>query len=171
MSWYGSHSFLNAFIQDNKCQRIMEIGVFNGDNAITMVEAALANDAPVTVEYYGFDFFNRLQFIEVQSKLEQTKCMFRLYKGDSTITLPKVLHTLPKMDIIFIDGGKSYAEASSDWNYSKTLMHEQAAVFVHNYEFLGVRRMVDHISRATYHVAILHPSGDATTVQIMKIKR
>lgn len=169
MSWYGSHYFLNAFIQENNCQRIMEIGVFNGDNAKTMVEAALANDAPLTVEYFGFDFFNRSQFIEVQSKLEQAGCKFRLFKGDSTITLPKVLHSLPKMDIIFIDGGKSYAEASSDWNYSKTLMHERTAVFVHNYEFSGVRRMVNHISRATFHVAILHPSGDATTAQIMRI--
>lgn len=171
VSWYGFHSFLNAFIQENRCQRIMEIGVFNGDNARTMVEAAFKNAAPATVQYHGFDFFNRSQFIEVQSKLEQTRCMFRLYKGDSTITLPKVLHTLPKMDIIFIDGGKSYVEASSDWNCSKTLMHEQTAVFVHNYEFSGVRRMVDRISRATFHVAILHPPGDAATAQIMKIKR
>ena len=107
VSWYGSHYFLNAFIQENNCQRIMEIGVFNGDNAITMIKAALANVAPTAVEYYGFDFFNRSQFIEVQSKLAPTMCMFRLYKGDSTITLPKVLHTLPMMDVIFIDGGKS----------------------------------------------------------------
>lgn len=147
----------------------MEIGVFNGDNAITMIKAALANVAPTAVEYYGFDFFNRSQFIEVQSKLEPTMCMFRLYKGDSTITLPKVLHTLPKMDVIFIDGGKSYTEASSDWNCSQTLMHKQTAVFIHNYEFFGVRRMVDHISREAFNVSILHPPGDAATAQI-KIK-
>ena len=171
VSWYGSHSFLNAFIQENKCQRIMEIGVFNGDNAVTMVESALKNIASTNVEYHGFDFFNRSQFIEVQSKLEQTRCMFRLYRGDSTITLPKVLHTLPKMDVIFIDGGKSYAEASSDWKCSKTLMHERTAVFVHNYEFSGVRWMVDHIAREAFHVTILHPPGDAATAQIMKIKR
>ena len=149
----------------------MEIGVFNGNNAMTMVEAALENVAPAAVEYYGFDFFNQSQFIDIQSKLEQTGCVFRLYKGDSTITLPKVLHTLPKMDVIFIDGGKSYAEASSDWKYSKTLMHERTAIFVHNYEFYGVRRMVDHISRETFHVSILHPPGDAATAHVMRIKR
>lgn len=148
----------------------MEIGVLNGDNAITMVEDALANVAPAAVEYYGFDFFSRSRFIEVQSKLEKIGCIFKLYKGDSTTTLPKVLHTLPKMDVIFIDGGKSYAEASSDWKLSKTLMHERTAVFVHNYEFSGVHRMVDQISRKAFQVTILYPPGDAATAQIMKFQ-
>ena len=100
----------------------MEIGVLNGENAKTMVEAALQNVAPTAVEYYGFDYFNRSQFNEVQSKLEKTGCTFALFQGDSTSTLPKVLHTLPKMDVIFIDGGKTRAEAFSDWDASKTLI-------------------------------------------------
>jgi predicted O-methyltransferase YrrM len=149
----------------------MEIGVLNGDNARTMVEAALQNVVPTDVEYYGFDFFNRSQFNEVRSKLERTGCTFSLYQGDSTTTLPRVLHTLPKMDVIFIDGGKSHAEASSDWDSSQTLMHDRTAVFVHNYEFSGVRRMVDHISREAFHVSMLHPSGDASTARIMKIQQ
>jgi predicted O-methyltransferase YrrM len=171
VSWYGAHSLLNSFIKNNKCQRILEIGVLNGDNARTMVKAASQNVAPAYVEYYGFDFFNRSRFNEVRSKLEKTGCTFSLYTGDSTTTLPSVLHTLPKMDVIFIDGGKSYAEASSDWESSKTLMHDRTAVFVHNYEFSGVRRMVDHISREAFHVTILHPLGDAATALIKMIKR
>ena len=147
----------------------MEIGVLNGDNARTMVETALQNVAPADVEYYGFDFFNRSRFNEVRSKLEKTGCTFTLYQGDSTTTLPHVLPTLPKMDVIFIDGGKSYAEAFSDWDSSQRLMHDRTAVFVHNYEFSGVRRMVDHIPREAYHVSILHPPGDAATAHIMKL--
>jgi hypothetical protein len=146
----------------------MEIGVLNGDNAKTMITAAFQHVAPDDVEYYGFDFFHRWQFIDVQSKLEQLGCQVSLFRGNSTIVLPKVLHTLPKMDVIFIDGGKSRAEASSDWEASKTLMHDHTAVFVHNYEFAGVRRMVDHISREAFQVTILHPPGDAATARITK---
>jgi len=28
---YGSHSFLNEYISENKCKRIMEIGVADGE--------------------------------------------------------------------------------------------------------------------------------------------
>jgi predicted O-methyltransferase YrrM len=148
----------------------MEIGVFNGDNAKTMIQAVSQHVAPVDVEYYGFDFFHRSRFIEVQSKLAKMGCTVNLFKGDSTVTLPKVLHALPKMDVIFIDGGKTRAEASSDWNASQTLMHNRTAVFVHNYEFAGVRWMVDHISREAFQVTILYPPGDAATARITKTR-
>jgi hypothetical protein len=146
----------------------MEIGVFNGDNAKTMIQVAIQQVAPVDVAYYGFDLFHRSQFVEVQSKLAKMGCTVNLFKGDSVTTLPKVLHTLPKMDVIFIDGGKTRAEASSDWGASQTLMHDRTAVFVHNYEFSGVRWVVDHIPREAFQVTILYPPGDAATACITK---
>jgi hypothetical protein len=148
----------------------MEIGVFNGDNAKTMIQAALQHVAPIDVEYYGFDFFHRSRVMDVQSKLAKMGCTVHLFQGDSTTTLPNVLHTLPKMDVIFIDGGKSRAEASSDWRATQTLMHDRTAVFVHNYEFSGVRWMVDQISREAFQVAILHPPRDAATARITKTR-
>jgi len=171
MSWYGSHSFLNEYICDNNCKRIMEIGVLNGENAKTMVEVAVQNFPPEEVEYYGFDFFSGTSFHRVEQKLGKTGCKFELFKGDTIDTLPEAVKTLPKMDLIFIDGGKSYAEAKSDWEYSKTLMHDETAVFVHNYYFSGVKRMVDNMSRDKYQVEIIHPSNDSDTALVKKKKR
>ena len=168
MSWYGSHTFLNEYIRNHTCRRIMEIGVWNGDNARTMVEAALTNFPPEEVEYYGFDFFRGSSFHAVGRKLRETGCTFTLFKGDTVDTLPRAVKTLPQMDVIFIDGGKSYREATSDWENAKTLMHEGTAVFVHNYNFPGVRRMVDAISRDKYQIEIIHPLYDANTVFIKK---
>ena len=168
MPWYESHSFLNEHIQKNNCKRIMEIGVLNGDNARTMVKVAVQNFPPEEVEYYGFDFFTGVTSQQVGQKLEKTGCKFKLFEGDTIDTLPKAVKTLPKMDLIFIDGGKSYTEAKSDWENSKTLMHCETAVFVHNYEFLGVRKMVDSISQDKYQVKIIHPSGEGETALIKK---
>lgn len=148
----------------------MEVGVYDGNNARTMILTATQYVAPAEVEYYGFDFFQGSQFSDIKFKLEKTGCIVHLYQGNSTTTIPRVLATLPKMDVIFIDGGKSFAEASSDWTTSKTLMHPRTAVFVHNYEFSGVRRMVDRISREVFQVSILHPRGDAMTARIEKIQ-
>jgi hypothetical protein len=75
------------------------------------------------------------------------------------------------MDLIFIDGGKSYAEVKSDWENSRTLMHDGTAVFVHNHNFSGVRRMIDTISREEYQVKIIHTPFDADTAIIKKKSR
>jgi len=54
---YGLHSFLNEYILSNKCRRIMEIGVADGENAGNMVKTAMRNFSPEEVEYFGFDLF------------------------------------------------------------------------------------------------------------------
>ncbi len=168
MSWYGSHSFLNEYIRENTCKRIMEIGVYTGENARTMVEAAIRNVPPDEVEYYGFDFFMGTKLREVRQKLEKTGCKFKLFKGDTVNTLPKAVTTLPKMDVIFIDGGKSYTEARSDWKYSKTLVNDGTAVFVHNADFSGVRSMVDSISRSQYRVKVFRAPFEGEIALIKK---
>ncbi len=168
LSWYGSHSFLNNYIRDNYCKRIMEIGVLNGENAKTMVEVANENLPSEEVEYYGFDLFVSYNLRQVEQKLERTGCKFKLYKGDTRDTLPRFVKTLPKMDLIFIDAGKSYHEASNDWTYSRSIMHDKTAVFVHNYDYSGVQRMVDKIPRQEYQVDIIHPPSDYDTAVIKK---
>jgi len=146
----------------------MEIGVLNGDNAKSMVEAAIHNAPPDSVEYYGFDLFADYSCRQVERKLEKTGCKSRLFEGDTMRTLPKAVRILPKMDLIFIDGGKSFAEAESDWENSNMLMHQETAVFVHNYEFSGVHRMVDNIPRDKYQVRIIHTSSEGKIALIKK---
>ena len=146
----------------------MEIGVFDGDNAMTMVKAANSMVAPEEVEYYGFDFFEGSRFQEVKQKLEKIECKFQLFRGDSVHSIPKVVKILPKMDLIFIDGGKSYKEAMSDWKHSEALMHDETTVFIHNYSFSGIRRMVDSISREKYQVEIINPADDYETAVVRK---
>ena len=104
---YGSHSFLNEYISRNRCKKIMEIGVADGENARTIVMVAMQKSLPVEVGYYGFDLFggdDDSGMEQVRKKLKETRCKFELFKGDSAETLPRVVKTLPKMDLIFIDG-------------------------------------------------------------------
>jgi hypothetical protein len=61
------------------------------------------------------------------------------------------------MDMIFIDGGKSFREAWSDWEGSSRLMHEGTGVFVHNAGFSGVGRMVESIPTDRYDVELFYP--------------
>jgi len=149
----------------------MEIGVADGENARNMVRSAIRNFLPEEVEYYGFDFFggdNDLKLKQVKQKLKETKCKFRLFKGDTLETLPRTVKTLPKMDLIFIDGGHAHATVKSDWENSKPLMHNETAVFFHNYDFTGPKMVVDNISREEYKVKIIHPKSDSVTASVKK---
>ena len=63
MPWYGWHPYLNEFIREKNCRKIMEIGIYDGENALSMVEAAVKNVPPHEVAYYGFDFFSNYRSI------------------------------------------------------------------------------------------------------------
>ena len=84
-------------------------------------------------------------------------------------TVPDAAKTLPMMDIIFIDGGKSFNVAWSDWEGSSKLMHPGTGVFVHNVGFSGVGRMVESIPRDKYEVEMLYPRFEGK-VALIRIK-
>jgi predicted O-methyltransferase YrrM len=144
----------------------MEVGVYDGDNAVDMVKAASEAYPKEEVEYYGFDFFTNYTRARISSKIDFTGCKYRLYEGDTLVTLPLVIGGLPLMDLIFIDGGKSYTEARSDWEHSNKLLHERSVTFIHNYEFYGVKRMVDGIPKSEYEVQVLREEGEGLVAQL-----
>jgi hypothetical protein len=152
----------------------MEIGVANGENAKSMITFAGRNLPAEEIEYYGFDTFEAeddSQMNMVMDKLEETACRFKLFKGKSMMTLPEALKDLPMMDLIFIDGGHSHETVKSDWENSRALMHDKTAVFFHNYDFAGVKKLVDSISRDEYLVEIVYPPEDYATARVERKPR
>jgi len=146
----------------------MEIGVYNGDNAVSMVKSALRVCQPGEVLYVGFDFFSQYKREKVAERMEELGCRYRLFQGNTVDTLPSVIDSLPLMGIIFIDGGKSYPVASSDWEWSSRLMHDKTGVFIHNAGFRGVARVVKGISREVYHVDVFDEASEGKVALIKK---
>jgi len=169
--WYGSHAYLNAFIRENHCRKIMEIGVYNGENARSMVRTAAENTPPDTITYYGFDLFSHYSAARVGRKLDETGCRYTLIEGDTLETLPDAVETLPMMDVIFIDAGKSYREAKNDWMYSARLMHRGTGVYVHNVGFPGVGRVIDEVPRDGYMVETFYAPTEGSVALIKKKRR
>jgi hypothetical protein len=86
-------------------------------------------------------------------------------------TMPKAIISLPMMDLIFIDGGKSYREAWSDWEGSSRLMNEGTGVFVHNVGFSGVGRMVEDIPLNKFSVEVFYPQYEGKVALIKRKER
>ena len=105
-------------------QTILEIGTWNGDNAVRMISAAKAvwgND----VSYIGYDLFEdatsetdakefnvkpHSNYQDVLDKLLDTGAQISLVQGDTNQTLTEVI-----ADFVFIDGGHSVETIGADY--------------------------------------------------------
>lgn len=169
------YKYLFEIIRNNKCKRIMEIGTWNGEHALQMIEEAKKNFTPEEIKYFGFDLFELFELSDsktalgkptkvppaletVQKKLEKTNAMMYLYKGDTKETLPNVINDLPKMDLVFIDGGHSIETIENDWRYTQQVMDSHTIVIFDDYwnrEDAGCKKVVDAIDKTKYEVTIL----------------
>lgn len=165
------YRYLYQIIKNNKCRRIMEIGVCDGEQARKMIKLAkkFHNNQ---VEYYGFDLFeeidqltykkeaakNPLTLQQVKTKLSKTGCQINLFKGPTQQTLPQVISQLPQMDLIFIDGGHSLKTIASDWKYSQLLMSDKTIVIFDDYwnrSDLGCRQLITGLDPDKFKIKIL----------------
>jgi hypothetical protein len=153
-------------------RNICEIGVNDGTNAVRLIRRALIyrND----VEYYGFDLFESLDretfFKEFAIKAPSLESVCRylerngiykkkLFSGNTLESLPRLKLSLPKMDLVFIDGGHSFETVTSDWINVQHFLHEKSVVFFDDYPHWGVGPVVDSIDRNKWDVDIL-PTED-----------
>lgn len=144
-------------------RRIMEIGVRFAWGAERMVKATRRD--PSEIEYYGFDLFYKCKankFIcpteaEIYEKLKRLGIgKVVLIAGDTLETLPRMVPSLPKMDIIYIDGCHAYPWVRSDWENVRKLMHDKTVVVFDDYPGDGVRRVIDEMNGFA-KLPICHP--------------
>lgn len=169
---------------------IMEIGVWTGERAKKLISTASKTNDISKVNYYGFDLFETMDdnkfkkelskqppsIDEVKERLSKMGANIHLYKGDTTKILPQVYKSLPKMDLVFIDGGHSLETIKNDWLYSSKLMHEKTVVIFDDYWSnrvdAGAKAIVDAIDCKEYCVSILPvmDSFDVTSFGPLRIK-
>lgn len=174
-AWYGPKRYRYLFdtIRQQRSRKIMEIGTWNGRRSVEMITLAQQFHAPSEVEYYGFDLFEQMTpeiydeelskkpptLSEVKTLLEATNARIQLFQGFTQATLPAAVSSLPKMGVIFIDGGHSIETIANDWRYCSQLMDARTIVMFDDYYFdrndVGCKQVVEQIDRKEYRVEIL----------------
>lgn len=122
------YNHLLELIDEHKPRSIVEIGVWNGANAIRMIKQAQKHHKDIA--YIGFDLFedatsetdarefnvknhNNVKAVAAYIKLE-TGITPYIVKGDTRETLPETV-----ADFVFLDGGHSVETINSDYQRVK----------------------------------------------------
>lgn len=161
-------------IRYRKPLNIMEVGTWSGRRAKEMVLEASKFNKIEDIHYYGFDLFEEIDQKtfkdeiskwpptekDVKDKLDILGANIHLYKGNTMITFPKYINSLPKMDFVFIDGGHKLETVKNDWTFTEKLMDDNTVVIFDDYwperaEFGGSKKIVDSIDTKVYKVEIL----------------
>lgn len=175
------YEYLLLVIDRNHCRNIMEIGTWTGKRSVEMIERAKRYNGAKDISFHGFDLFelltdrlNKEEFskkpptmAEVEERLEKTGAQIYLYKGFTKDTLPAVVGRIPKMDLIFIDGGHKVETVANDWKYAQELMNDKTVVifddYYHKHDDVGCKQVVEAIDRNEYDVQILKPRDRVIT--------
>lgn len=118
------------YLTTHPCRNIVEIGTYDGENALRMIKRAALVVPENEITYVGFDLFEdmdeRTRKVElshpdspcandVMAKLQQTKAWVSLVKGNTKDTLEVPSNT----DLVFLDGGHSVETIAHDWSKAK----------------------------------------------------
>lgn len=160
--------------------RFLEVGTFDGVRACQLLRFFLSSHHKRSASYWGFDLFEDMTPEMVQSELSKSKLppsqaqvtqrmsainnlRVQLFKGNTRETLKAQAGNLPKMDLIFIDGGHSLETIASDWDGVKGCIDPGTIVLFDDYyenrDDYGCKNLVETVLRKdpAYRVQTLDP--------------
>ena len=180
---------VNAVTHYTEPFHFMEIGVHRGDTAKRVIDTAIANGT--TIHYHGYDLFRELTdeemtterskqpatMEEVRAKLTTVGAHINLYPGDTRHTLAAP-YTGGPMDLIFLDGGHSWATIERDWINLQKYIGPLTTILLDDYYTdspgeIGCQKLIDGLDRAKWSVDIFLPTeiwGDLK-INMVKVQR
>ena len=182
------YSQLLDIIDEVKPSSICEIGTWNGNNAIRMIQQAKRYQS--FVSYQGFDLFETQtaeQFRRelskrgqdeniVRKRLDATGADVELVKGDTRQTIDEILPA----DFYFVDGGHSEETIDNDGTSVIHFMENGVAIFDDYYHEgkpagMGCNKFIDALDRTEFEVIHLPvrttDALDGRVIGMVKVRR
>ena len=160
--------------------RMLEVGTYDGVRACQLLRFFLSSNHKRSASYWGFDLFEEMTKEMTAAELSKSrlppakaeverrissiaKTAVQLFKGNTRDTIPLVAPKLPKMDLIFIDGGHSLETIASDWDGVKACIDPGTIVLFDDYyenrDDYGCKTLVETVLKQdpAYKVRLLEP--------------
>lgn len=167
-------------IDEIKPKSITEIGTWNGNRAIQMIQSAAKWRVMGDISYHGYDLFDeqvgedyRREFSKiacplsvVEKRIMATGAKIKLHRGNTKKTLKE---NLTETNLYFIDGGHSEDTVENDWReVSKKMLIDSVVIFddyYHNgiHEGVGCNKIIDKLDKSVFrvtHLPVLTKAGD-----------
>lgn len=157
-------------IDEVKPKSICEIGTWNGNRALQMLQEAGKYHPMKRIRYQGFDLFEgqtgeqfRREFskmgvpqVVVEKRLNATGADVELIAGDTVDTINKLSYA----DLYFIDGGHSESTIANDADFVYRLEYSETVVFDDYYhtnkpEGVGCNKFIDALSVSQFEITHL----------------
>jgi predicted O-methyltransferase YrrM len=165
---------------------ILEIGVFNGRNAVDMIRAGgrTAHQA-AQLRYIGFDLFedmtlevhekefskyplSRKKISDILSQYNQNHELIQGYTQDTLLEFHQSPYSR-SVDFVFIDGGHSEETIESDWNNVAELMSSRTVVIFDDFyldkarelDGLGCNSLVERLTQDRRYLVEMMPVSDS----------
>jgi tetratricopeptide (TPR) repeat protein len=166
---------------------ILEVGVFDGENALQMIRSAVSStEDNDRFAYHGFDLFEDMDATifekefskyplsqeEIFNKLAPLGVSVSLFRGDTKVTLPiygkEAFGNNTHIAFAFIDGGHSEETIQSDWISISSMMNGQSQVIFDDYYLqtpnnlkgVGCNRLIDHLKADPKYAVEILPISD-----------
>lgn len=176
-------------IEREKPRHICEIGTWNGQNAIRMIQAAAKFRPMKDIYYQGFDLFEQMtgeQFVRelskhgypievVQRRLDATGANIELIAGDTKETISDMYGL---NDFIFVDGGHSEETIENDGSAALECVSDSGVIIFDDYyhegkpEGMGCNKFIDSLPsqyEITHFPALTHAS-DGRVIGMVQVK-
>lgn len=178
-------------IERERPQSICEIGTWNGNNAIRMLQTAGKYHPSKRLYYQGFDLFDEMtgeQFVReyskiapsmeiVEKRLKATGAEIELIKGDTFDTMKD----LDDVAIYFVDGGHSEFTIGNDaiQVLFRIMDGSSIAIFDDYYhdgkpEGMGCNNLIDNLESQYYeitHLPARTTTQDGVVIGMVQVKR
>ena len=176
-------------IDEIKPAEIVEIGTWNGNRALQMIQQAAKYRPIQDIYYQGFDLFGTQtgeQFrselskrgwnVEVvEKRLKATGADIELLEGDTKNTLRE--NIVERADLYFIDGGHSEKTIQNDFDEVRPLLIRSVAIFDDYYhegkpEGMGCNKVIDSITDQykVTHLPIRTKTDDGRVIGMVRVE-
>lgn len=177
-------------IEREKPRHICEIGTWNGNNAIRMIQAAAKYRPMKDIHYQGFDLFEQMtgeQYTRelskhgyplevVQRRLEATGANIELITGDTKETIGDMYTKMH--DFIFVDGGHSEETIENDGGAALECVNDDGVIIFDDYyhegkpDGMGCNKFIDLLSSRfeITHLPARTTASDGRVIGMVQVK-
>ena len=176
-------------IDEIKPSEIVEIGTWNGNRALQMIQQAAKYHPIGEIYYQGFDLFETQtgeQFRSelskrgwnvkvVEKRLQATGAEIELQEGDTKNTLKRFINK--DADLYFVDGGHSEKTIQNDFEEVRPLLINSVAVFDDYYhegkpEGMGCNKVIDSLTDQykVTHLPIRTKTEDGRVIGMVRVE-